>query len=270
MKASLKSIFLCVLLSISFLVSQTAYSFSLASPPVSKSYCHGFLLYGNPKGQINQYLCREGYLVGYNYTTKQPTWVAYHLSANSVSHTIKRHDVFQPDLEVPKTYRAELSDYRKSGYDRGHLAPYAAMDFDKTSAKQSFYLSNMSPQKPQLNRKGWAELEKDVRFWARMYQEVYVYTGPIFKNSKSHKSIGKNKIYVPEYFFKIIYAPKQHKDIAFIMPNANVSKKNVANYRVSVKEIEQRTGLHFFNNLPESQSAALKTTVSPMWRVSYH
>ncbi|WP_233263338.1 DNA/RNA non-specific endonuclease [Caedibacter taeniospiralis] len=233
------------------------------------NYCNDFLKYGNPGGKVDLYLCREGYVSAYNYETKQPTWVAYRLIAKSVSNTTKRHDEFQPDMEVPKQYRAELSDYKKSGYDRGHLAPYAAMDFNKTSARQSFYLSNMSPQKEGLNRQGWAQLESDVRFWARMYQELYVYTGPVFKNSKTHKTIGKNKIFVPEYFFQVVDAPGQNKAIAFIMPNARVDKKDVSKYRVSVKEVEQRTGLSFFTDLPKAQVASLVDHTSAMWRTSY-
>ncbi|WP_440993422.1 DNA/RNA non-specific endonuclease [Cysteiniphilum litorale] len=264
-----------------FVASSMTSSFAASSPmpavngsatkaiPLAANYCNDFLKYGNPGGKVNLYLCREGYISAYNYETKQPSWVAYRLTAQSVSSKLKRNDEFQPDPEVPAKYRAELSDYKRSGYDRGHLAPYAAMDFNKTSAKQSFYLSNMSPQKGGLNRQGWAKLESDVRFWAQMYKEVYVYTGPVFKNSKTHKTIGKNKIWVPEYFFKVVYAPKQDKAIAFIMPNARVDKKDVAKYRVSIKDVEERTGLTFFNTLPETQVAALTDKTSPMWHTSY-
>ncbi|WP_420810636.1 DNA/RNA non-specific endonuclease [Fastidiosibacter lacustris] len=242
---------------------------AITTLPATTNYCNGFLKYGSPGGKVDLYLCREGYIVGYNYTTKQPSWVAYRLTAKSASNKKKRQDEFQSDPTIPFKYRAELSDYKNSGYDRGHLAPYASMDFSKTSATQSFYLSNMSPQRPGLNRKGWAKLEGDVRFWAQMYQELYVYTGPVFKNSKTHKTIGKNKVFVPEYFFKVIYAPRQNKSIAFIMPNANIDKKDVAKYRVSVKEVEQRTGLNFFNTFSTEQVATLTTQTSPMWRTSY-
>lgn len=236
--------------------------------PVVTNYCHSFLEYGNP-GRADLYLCRLGYIVGYSYKTKQPIWVAYRLTGQSVSKKIKRHDEFQPDPAVPEKYRAELSDYRKSGYDRGHLAPYAAMDFSKVSAEQSFYLSNMSPQKAGLNRQGWEQLEKDVRFWAGYKKEIYVYTGPIFKNSKSHKTIGKNKILVPEYFFKIIYAPITNEAIAFVMPNSRVKKQDVAKYRVSIANIEQRTGLQFLTTLSKDQRIKLINNVPQMWRTSY-
>ncbi|MCF6777796.1 DNA/RNA non-specific endonuclease [Thiotrichales bacterium 19X7-9] len=236
--------------------------------PVVTNYCHDFLEYGNPD-HANLYLCRLGYIVGYNYETKQPRWVAYKLTGKSVSNKMKRHNDFQADPAIPEKYRAELSDYKKSGYDRGHLAPYAAMDFSKESAVQSFYLSNMSPQKAGLNRQGWAQLESYVRFWAGYKQEVFVYTGPIFKKQKVNKAIGKNKIAVPNYFFKIIYAPKTHEAIAFVMPNSRVKKNAVAKYRVSIADIEKRTGLQFLTNLPKDQRSKLINNVSKMWRTSY-
>ena len=90
--------------------ASASHATSLAA--INKS-CQNFLKYGNPGGQVNLYLCREGYIVGYNYQTKQPTWVAYHLTANSVAKSIKRHDKFMPDPEVPKKYQAQLSDYKK-------------------------------------------------------------------------------------------------------------------------------------------------------------
>ena len=86
--------------------------------------------------------------------------MAYRLTGKAATQKLPRKDHFIVDTSIPKGYRAELSDYRGSGYDRGHLAPYAAMDFSRYSAGQSFLLSNMSPQLAGLNRHGWAQLEK--------------------------------------------------------------------------------------------------------------
>ncbi|GGF93011.1 MULTISPECIES: DNA/RNA non-specific endonuclease [Cysteiniphilum] len=246
-----------------------------AAPPATEIKCQSFLKYGNPIStniydiaKTDQYLCRDGYIVGYSYTTRQPVWVAYHLTGKSVKQTIKRHDDFRPDPAVPVRYQAQLSDYKNSGYDRGHLAPYAAMDFNETSASQSFLLSNMSPQKPELNRIGWAQLEKDVRSWANLYKSLWVFDGPVFKKGKVHKTIGNNKVAVPDYFFKVIYAPekiKGDKVIAFIMPNARVNKKDIAKYRVSLKEVQERTGLKLFEKLPERERSQIINSISPMW-----
>ncbi|WP_372357305.1 DNA/RNA non-specific endonuclease [Francisella orientalis] len=242
--------------------------------PAVTDYCHGFLAYGNPSydvteglGQSNLYLCRDGYVVGYNYQTKEASWVAFKLTKSKVANKLKRDDKFKEDSDIPFVYRATLDDYSRSGYDRGHLASYASMDFSKKSADESFLLSNMSPQKPGLNRQGWERLETDERIWANMYDSIYVYTGPIYKKQKIYKTIGDNKIAVPDYFFKIIYVPSKNQAIAFVMPNARVEKTKIANYRVSIKDIEQRTGLHFLTNIQDRDSVI--NNVSSMRRTSY-
>ncbi|WP_150464978.1 DNA/RNA non-specific endonuclease [Francisella sp. SYW-2] len=242
--------------------------------PAVTDYCHGFLAYGNPSydvteglGQSNLYLCRDGYVVGYNYQTKEASWVAFKLTKSKVANKLKRDDKFKEDGDIPFVYRATLDDYYRSGYDRGHLASYASMDFSKKSADESFLLSNMSPQKAGLNRQGWERLETDERIWANMYDSIYVYTGPIYKKQKIHKTIGDNKIAVPDYFFKIIYVPSKNQAIAFVMPNARVEKTKIANYRVSIKDIEQRTGLYFLTNIQDRGSVV--NNVSSMWRTSY-
>lgn len=87
------------------------------------------------------------------------------------------------------------------------------------------------------------------------------------KNKKIHKTIGDNKIAVPDYFFKIIYVPSNNKAIAFVMPNARVDKTKIANYRVSIKDIQERTGLKFLTNIPDRDSVI--NNVSSMWRTAY-
>ena len=235
----------------------------------NQAVCQDFMRYIEIN-QASRYLCRDGYVVNYNDQTKQPNWVAYRLTAKSVSHKTKREEQFEPDTSIPKAYRAELTDYKNSGYDRGHLAEYASMDFSDRSAKQSFLLSNMSPQKAGLNRHGWAKLESYVRFWAKAKGELYVYTGVIYKNKTPRNFIGKGKVAVPDYFYKVIYAPKQKESIAFVMPNAKVDKKDVAKYRVSIKDIQDRAGVNFFTALPAKERQALLNKVSPMWRTSYN
>lgn len=238
------------------------------APLSSSAQCQDFMQYAQ-QNKADRYLCRAGYVVNYNDQTKQPNWVAYRLTGKSVAQKLPRKDHFIVDTSIPKGYRAELSDYKGSGYDRGHLAPYAAMDFSHYSAGQSFLLSNMSPQVAGLNRHGWAQLEKYERFWARAKGELYVYTGVIYKHKTPRTFIGKNKVAVPDYFYKIIYAPKSKEVIAFAMPNSKVDKSEVAHYRTSVADIEQRTGFTFFNHLAAGEREALIYQRSKMWRTDY-
>ena len=238
--------------------------------PVTTKYCDDVLSYGNPSldatikiARPNLYLCRDGYVSAYSYKLKQPIWVAYFLPPQQIKIKIKRDDNFKSDPDVPKDYSATINDYKKSGYDKGHMAPYASIAFNKQSADQSFYLSNISPQKAGLNRHGWAKLESKVRFWSVYYKGVYVITGGIYKNKKVHNTIG-NDVAIPNYFYKIIYAPNKHsppRTIAFVMPNSKVNRKDIAKYRVSIDNIEDRTGLTFLGNIKNINTSA----VSKMW-----
>ena len=228
------------------------------------SFCHVNGEYGYPSIDNALYLCSEAYAVAYNCDTKQADYVFYKTDAKSLI-SMKRKDNFKADDDLPERCQSELSDYSRSGYDRGHLVPYADIDFSQQSSDQSFLLSNISPQKASLNRQGWVELEKYVRFWTKSKTELYIYAGPVYKNAKSHKTIGGNRVAIPEYYFKAIYAPKQNQVISFIMPNDKVSRKDVARYRVSLNDIKQRTGLDLFPGLSEDQ----KSKVSNMWKTYY-
>ncbi|MGJ3494502.1 Nuclease precursor [Piscirickettsia salmonis] len=250
MKIKRTMLFLCAIG-----VTVTAYANEKAS-------CQQFLKYGNPGG-VDQYLCREGYVVGYNYATKQPRWVAYRLTRSSVSHAFLQKEAFYADDDVPSSFRVIPKDYSKSGYSYVQFAPQASMDFNKLSLKQSFLLSNTSPQNKQLSRLAWRKLEKDVRNWTNRYGEVYVYTGPTFDGDHL-KKIG-NGIFVPTGFFKIIYAPKQEKALAFWVPNKKVAPRKIGLYLTTVKVIEERTGLRFLSKLNSSSQDHINIAYNKLW-----
>ncbi|EXJ49881.1 nuclease C1, partial [Vibrio parahaemolyticus VPTS-2010_2] len=106
---------------------------TLLSFPTLAETCGQHLDKGIPSSDSDQFLCRDGYAVGYNYNTKNADWVAYHITAESVNITNKRSNAFQEDTEMPDYARSTLADYKGSGYDRGHLAPSATMDFTQES-----------------------------------------------------------------------------------------------------------------------------------------
>ena len=91
----------------------------------------------------------------------------------------------------------------KSGYDRGHMAPAADMKWSKQAMEESFYMSNICPQNPNLNRGDWNDLEEKSRQWAKKYGAVYIACGPIY-DTKRPKRIGNNKVAVPHAFYKVI------------------------------------------------------------------
>ncbi|MGI9918794.1 DNA/RNA non-specific endonuclease [Vibrio owensii] len=222
---------------------------TLLSFPTLAEACGQHLDKGMPSTNSDQFLCRDGYAVGYNYDTKNADWVAYHVTAESVNITNKRSNSFKEDTEMPDYARSTLADYKGSGYDRGHLAPSATMDFTRESMKQSFLMSNMSPQLPGFNRVGWRVLEEHVRDLANEYNELYVVTGPIYEGNEG--TIG-NGVVIPSAFYKVILDPSFDEAIAFIVPHRDVSSSELANFITTIDEVERQTGLDFFAQTPDS------------------
>ncbi|HDZ3277027.1 TPA: DNA/RNA non-specific endonuclease, partial [Vibrio vulnificus] len=208
---------------------------------------------------------RDGYAVGYNYNTKNADWVAYHITAESVNASYKRSNSFKEDAELPDYARSTLADYSNSGYDRGHLAPSAAMDFSQQSMQQSFLMSNMSPQLPGFNRVGWRLLEEHVRDLANEYNELYVVTGPIYQGGEN--AIG-NGVVIPSAFFKVILDPAFNDAIAFIVPHRDVSGSELANFITTIDEVERLTQLDFFSAVDDSTEASMEAQVWEMWPTS--
>ncbi len=213
-------------------------------------------------GQSSQLLCREGYAAGYNYDTKVSDWVSYRMTATSAQGQVPRKDAFAEDKEVPVQFRATLSDYKGSGYDRGHQAPAADMRSTANTMKQSFLLTNMTPQLPALNQGAWRILEEKTRQWAITYKSVQVITGPIFTHSDG--AIG-NGVTVPHAYYRVVMDLAGKRAIAFILPQENVSASRLADYVVTVDEVEEQTGLDFFTELPDEQEEAMESRLSAMW-----
>jgi endonuclease G len=207
-------------------------------------------------------LCREGYAVGYDFERKTPIWVAYHITKESVEKKFNRSNSFQADRDIPAEYRSTLQDYEHSGYDRGHMAPAATMDFSKESMQESFLLSNMTPQLPGLNRQGWRYLEEYIRTWAEERGELYIVTGALFE--KEDQFIGDG-IRVPSGYFKVVFDLAQCAGLAFIVPQQNISKAQLPDFIVSIDEVEARSGLDFLSLLPDDEEANIEEVINVMW-----
>lgn len=212
-----------------------------------------------PDGMPEQMLRRTGYTVSYNKTTKLPNWVAWHLTADRTTGPAKRSGVdFQADMDVPAP-RAEDSDYYGSGYDRGHMCPAADNKYSEKAMEESFLFTNMCPQNGNLNRGDWNEMEQACRRWAKEYGGVYVVCGPILYKGK-HKTIGKNKVVVPEAFFKVVLRTGENpKAIGFIYKNAEGNRPK-GDYVNTVDEVERITGIDFFPELPDGVENKVEAT----------
>lgn len=224
-------------------------SFTALANPIDAT-CPQHVIWGAP--QIpqegnNQYLCRLGYAVNYNYTTKVAHFVVEKITAANLVKTAARKDDFREDPEVPAAGRATLKDYVGAGYDRGHMAPAADMTYSAQAMSESFYLTNMMPQVPGNNRGIWKYTEELTRFYAQKYNVVYAITGTMF--GQGALTIG-NGVRVPTHIYKIIIDPTNGRAIAFMFPNQKLNPAEIANYIVSIAELEQYTGINFSPALP--------------------
>ena len=229
----------------------------LANPIDTK--CPQHVIYGAPviKDGNNQYLCKTGYALEYNYTTKVADYVVETIKASNIAVKVAgRKDDFREDPEIPAQFRVTLGDYTGSGLDRGHMAPAADFVYDSSVMSESFFLSNMMPQAPGNNRGIWKYLEEYTRTWATKYGQVYVVTGTLY--DKDSKPMGKGAL-IPSFVWKIIVEPKSGKAIAFMFPNEKLDPKTINEYVVSVAELEQYTKINFFPNLPANLKA-METT----------
>ena len=131
------------------------------------------------------------------------------------------------------------------------MAPAADMKWNKQAMEESFYMSNICPQNPNLNRGDWNDLEEKSRQWAKKYGAVYIACGPIY-DPKRPKRIGNNKVAVPHAFYKVILIndKKNPQAIGFIFPNS-AGHKPLKKYIVTVDSVEKRTNIDFFPALPD-------------------
>lgn len=194
-------------------------------------------------------LKHTGYTVSYNVDWKLPNWVSYELTGIKTKGQSSRKNSFKIHPQL-KGISATNEDYQKSGYDKGHMAPAADMKWNSTAMEESFYFSNICPQHPELNRKGWKELEAKVRDWAVRDSAIIVVCGPVVRKEPDY--IGKNRITVPQAFFKVILSPYVNtpRAIGFLFENTE-AKKPLSNYAVPVDSVESITGMDFFGSLPD-------------------
>lgn len=216
----------------------------------------------------NRIIKHKGYTVSYNYEWKIPNWVAYELTASEVEGEVPRYDKFKPDPMVPQNATATTDDYKFSGYDRGHMAPAADMKWDEQVMKESFYLSNICPQNPNLNGGVWKDLEEQVRDLATEKGRIFVVCGPIVNNTD--ETIGINEVVVPQAFFKVLLQEDNGNlyAIGFIYENIS-GRQPMSTYARTVDEVEDITNIDFFPSLPNNIEKTVEKEVDfTKWTVS--
>lgn len=230
--------------------------------------------YGCPSA--DQVLFNRFYTVGYSYYFRQAKWALEIVDPDKKDlEKVERLNNFRPDFRIPKRFRADLSDYSGTGFDRGHLVSSANLNDELIQNSETFLLSNMSPQTPAFNRNKWRQLEAAVRKLdsSPKVLETYVITGPMFDFDKKIKMIGHNdkngiKIPVPSHFFKCILTEELNGKIkmwSFEMKNASLSDE-LGDYIVSESYIERRAGLVLWGNLTGPEIDKEKKKKRKMWK----
>jgi endonuclease G len=194
-----------------------------------------------------QQLCYSDFSVLHSGVTHGPLWSAEHLTAQHIdeAHDNARTNRFFVDKKLPPGDSATLSDYKRSGYDRGHMSP-AGDRWDKKSMAESFSLANVVPQNPSNNRRIWARIEQAVRRLVEDSGDAYVVTGPIF-SGRQLQTIGESRVLVPTQLYKVVYMPQRKLAFAVVVDNTPTNDYTVK----TIHELEAMSGLQF-PGIPDS------------------
>ena len=196
-------------------------------------------------------LCYGVFGVMHSGVTRTPLWSAEHLTADNLAaaKTLSRENSFHAEPRLPPGVRAELDDYERSGYDRGHMAPNGDMP-DRRTQHESFTLANMVPQDAENNRHLWAGIEAVVRKLAQKEGDLYVITGPAFIGRDLQK-VGN--VLVPTHLYKLVYSPRQRAGAAFFVEN----RPGAAYRTISVAQLESTVGIDLLPSLSEGEKEAM-------------
>lgn len=220
--------------------------------------CDDLVAFGMPTAvEKTTELCRHAYVVQYFNQCKVPLFVSEHLLGSNVGGEEPR-DTFRQDKDVQPEYRASTTDYVKTGYDKGHMAPAADFHSSKDDMYDSFLLSNALPQTKKLNRGVWKQIEIRTRALAVKHGDVYVVSGGIFDDQPA--TIG-NGVCVPTYTFKVIMNKSLMEGVAYITENTKVIVGPIKKYEVPISMVEKMTLMNFTPALSASDAEKIKSVV---------
>jgi endonuclease G len=220
----------------------------------------------------NDYLIDDNqrpYALSYNNSKRIPNWVSWQLNKSWLG-TVPRSNDFRADTTLPKGwYQVKSSDYNGSGYDRGHMAPSADRGKDIATNSATFLMTNIVPQTPDNNRDVWESLESESRRLANLGKELYIIAGGLGEKG----TLGAAKISIPASTWKVIVildktgltatnVTDKTRVIAVDIPNIQgIKEKTWRDFRVSVDQLEAKTGYNFLTNVPEAVQTAIESRV---------
>lgn len=211
----------------------------------------------------------DGFMLEYSERLANPLWVTYQVSEKK--YNPGKRPNFETDIR--SFSRIAHSDYTGSGFDRGHMAPnyVIASRYGRNAQHDTFLMTNITPQKAQLNQKSWQRLEEVIaNDFSDWHGTFWVVTGPIF--SDNPQKIKGTDIAIPEAFYKILIQPttasSPAKALAFIFPQNAKAKPSLMSFVVSIDEVEKQSGIDFFSQLPDELESTLESQINPQaWRL---
>lgn len=216
----------------------------------------------NPRLAIKaREICYRQFALMHSGVTRTPLWSAQYLTREELrqADTFKRKTSFHPDPHLQRDERAELRDYARSGFDRGHMTP--AGDMATPAAQyESFSLANIAPQHPRNNQLLWERIESAVRDMVRERGELYIITGPLFLSAELERIGGR--VIVPSHIYKLVYDPRSERAAAYLVDNVATNE-----YRtISLLELERLAGIDFMPGMTQAAKAAKLELPAPRRR----
>jgi len=213
-----------------------------------------------PNSNTGALVYHDYFMLSYSERHEQAEWVAYQLKKNHLTYDDRRRPYFIEDPLV-KSKSADWRNYKRSGYDRGHLCPAGDRRFSEYAYNETFYTSNISPQRKDFNAGVWNRLEQQIRQWCKKYGDLYVITGGVL--SSNLPTIGDEDVTVPNAFYKVVFRVKNEKInvLAFLFPHEE-SQEPLEKFLVAIDALEAEAGLDFFHELNENKQHQIEAKVN--------
>ena len=218
-----------------------------------------------PRSRTGQIVNHQYYILSYSEPHEQAEWVAYQLKKEHLTYYDRERPYFIEDPNV-KSKSADWRNYKRSGYDRGHLCPAGDRRFSEYAYNETFYTSNIVPQRKDFNAGVWNRLEQQVRQWCKTYGDIFIITGGILEDGLPE--IGDEDVDVPNQFFKIVFREQNDEinALGFLIPHKE-SQKPLQSFLVPIDIIELESGLDFFYKMDENQQQDFESSKTTKgWR----
>ena len=211
-----------------------------------------------PKAPCDLELEYTYYQLCYSPKHRISKWAMHELTLAQIKGSQDRTNDFRPDLSIDDPVFG--NDYRRSGFDRGHLVPAADMRLNFQAMSETFYMTNMTPQNPGFNSGVWNSLEAHIRKEVEHLGPALIITAPVLMETESYPMI-RSEVSIPDEFYKIAYFYKNQSMQAYLIPNTHAQGKSFRTFSVSVRDIEDLTGIDFFSELPDDLENTLESNV---------